>query len=270
MLKVQLQPPERDRYELLKKQVKENEDAMWKWANALAEIKARKLYREDHETFEAFCEAELHWTRQHATKFLGAAVIVAQLPAPERKKVVSVNAANALKRVPPAMRPAVVNAAAKSSGGKPVTEKQVRAATPKSATPPPRKAREAKSKPAAVKDGTGMVIPESLHSLWHRRTEANELVTYLSAIRGKVNRVDDQEKPDALFAEVNFGALKAALDQAFQHLCVAVPFAVCPTCQGKVPENCGTCKGRGFVSEFFWKHCVAEEVREMRAKTIEV
>ena len=69
-----------------------------------------------------------------------------------------------------------------------------------------------------------------------------------------------------LFAEVNFSSALSQLDQAFTDVKTAKPFAVCPSCQGQVPENCTLCRGRGLLSEYRWNTCVTREHKEFRTK----
>jgi hypothetical protein len=75
-----------------------------------------------------------------------------------------------------------------------------------------------------------------------------------------------QENRDMLFAEVNFSSALSQLDQAWTDVKTAKPFAVCPSCQGQVPENCTLCRGRGLLSEYRWNTCVTREHKEFRLK----
>ena len=70
---------------------------------ALAEIRARKLYRASHDTFERYCRERWGFTRQRARQFMDAAavttiVVKADLPAPT-------NEAQARELVPLRRRP---------------------------------------------------------------------------------------------------------------------------------------------------------------------
>ena len=71
---------------------------------------------------------------------------------------------------------------------------------------------------------------------------------------------------DMLFGEVNFSSALSQLDQAWTDIKTAKPFAVCPTCQGQLPENCTLCRGRGLISEHRWNTCVTREDKEFRAR----
>lgn len=69
-----------------------------------------------------------------------------------------------------------------------------------------------------------------------------------------------------LFAEVNFSSALSQLDQAWTDVKTAKPFAVCPTCQGQLPDKCTLCRGRGLISEYRWNTCVTREHKEFRFK----
>ena len=75
-----------------------------------------------------------------------------------------------------------------------------------------------------------------------------------------------QENNDKLFAEVNYSSALSQLDQAWTDIKTAKPFAVCPTCQGQLPDKCTLCKGRGLISEHRWNTCVTREDKEFRFK----
>jgi hypothetical protein len=120
-------------------------------------------------------------------------------------------------------------------------------------TPPP---------PGWVVDGTGWPIPTQLIPLWQRASEVQELLTILSRVKGTLRSA--QENRDTLFAEVNFSSALSQLDQAWTDVKTAKPFAVCPTCQGQVPDQCTLCRGRGLISEYRWNTCVTREDKEFR------
>lgn len=118
--------------------------------------------------------------------------------------------------------------------------------------------------PSQVLDGTGWPIPTHLIPLWQRMGEVQEMLTALSRVKGALRAA--QENKDTLFAEVNFSSALSQLDQAWTDLKTAKPFAVCPTCQGQLPDHCTLCKGRGLISEHRWNTCVTREDKEFREK----
>ena len=124
------------------------------------------------------------------------------------------------------------------------------------ATPPP--------PPSQVLDATGWPIPTQLIPLWQRANEVQEMLTVLSRVKGALRSAQDNR--DLLFAEVNFSSALSQLDQAWYDIKTAKPFAVCPTCQGQLPEKCTLCKGRGLISEHRWNTCVTREDKEFREK----
>ena len=118
--------------------------------------------------------------------------------------------------------------------------------------------------PAQMLDGTGWPIPTHLIPLWQRTDEVQEMLTTLSRVKGALRAA--QENKDKLFTEVNFSSALSQLDQAWTDIKTAKPFAVCPTCQGQLPDNCTLCRGRGLISEHRWNACVTREDKEFRTK----
>ena len=118
--------------------------------------------------------------------------------------------------------------------------------------------------PSQVLDGTGWPIPTQLIPLWQRADEVQEMLTAISRVKGALRAA--QEDKDKLFAEVNFSSALSQLDQAWTDIKTAKPFAVCPTCQGQLPDRCTLCRGRGLISEHRWNTCVTREDKEFRAR----
>ncbi len=118
--------------------------------------------------------------------------------------------------------------------------------------------------PKSPVDATGWPIPTQLIPLWQRTDEVQEMLTALSRVKGALRAA--QENKDKLFAEVNFSSALSQLDQAWTDIKTAKPFAVCPTCQGQLPDQCTLCKGRGLISEHRWNTCVTREDKEFRAR----
>ena len=118
--------------------------------------------------------------------------------------------------------------------------------------------------PSQILDGTGWPIPTQLIPLWQRTDEVQEMLTTLSRVKGALRTA--QENKDKLFAEVNYSSALSQLDQAWTDIKTAKPFAVCPTCQGQLPDKCTLCRGRGLISEHRWNTCVTREDKEFRFK----
>jgi ParB-like chromosome segregation protein Spo0J len=153
------------------------------------------------------------------------------------------------RRLPPVPTRPTEPVAAESEGAS--ADQQTAAPT----VPPP---------PAQVVDGTGWPVPTHLIPLWQRGGEVQEMLTALSRIRGALRRA--QETQDMLYAEVSYSNAMVELDRAWNEIKAAKPFAVCPTCQGQVADNCAFCRGRGFVSEFRWDRCTTREDKELRVR----
>lgn len=118
--------------------------------------------------------------------------------------------------------------------------------------------------PSRVLDGTGWAIPTQLIPLWQRAGEVQEMLTTLSRVKSALRTA--QANNDSLFAEVNYSSALSQLDQAWTDIKTAKPFAVCPTCQGQLPDKCTLCRGRGLISEHRWNTCVTREDKEFRFK----
>lgn len=87
----------------------------------------------------------------------------------------------------------------------------------------------------------------------------------------KLVKDDKSADPDVLvYAQIiNSSSVLASHDLAHANLMVLLPYAGCPTCEGKTPDKCELCKGGGFLSEFHWKVCVSEDAKAMRQKAID-
>ena len=154
-------------------------------------------------------------------------------------------------RLPP---PPIQPSGAQTPAGGSATGKPATTAAPTLPPPPP----------SQVLDGTGWPIPTQLIPLWQRTNEVQEMLTTLSKVKGALRTA--QENKDKLFTEVNFSSALSQLDQAWADVKTAKPFAVCPTCQGQLPDQCTLCRGRGLISEHRWKACVTREDKEFRLR----
>lgn len=127
-------------------------------------------------------------------------------------------------------------------------------------------ARETKAKAAAKEqhfDKTGYPIPEGIWEDWQRAEGFGEALKEISRIKLLVST--GLEEGDVIYRELNQGAV-SMLKNVYGELKCVIPYAVCSTCQGKLPQSCALCKGRGFLSDFAWHQFVSAEAREMRAK----
>lgn len=104
-------------------------------------------------------------------------------------------------------------------------------------------------KPTVFLDKVGRPIPDSILILWkHAHETGTRLRSAISAIKCELEKGIGHDK---IFAELINSVISDA-EALHYSLSQIVPFAVCPTCQGKLPERCTTCRHRGFISKFYW------------------
>lgn len=243
----------------LKNIVSRNLSATIDAGRALKEIKDRELWKEEGaQSFQQFCIDNWGVSKQRAYQLMDSADIVAQLPPEQSTAVDSERAARELKKAPPEARAEIVKQVqAKGAVTGPAVKKAVKEATaPK------------------LFDRTGFEIPQPspASTTWLRMDEIQEMLTALSKIKGRVERGCSPGNPkdaDPVYTEINFSAFINDLQSTYALLKVALPYAVCPTCQGRVLSPCTTCNGRGMISEFYWKHKVPEKTKEIREKAVE-
>jgi len=113
-------------------------------------------------------------------------------------------------------------------------------------------------------DGVGRRIPEHLVELWGRGQEVQDMLTALSRVRVAIRKAQDTEDP--LFTAVPYSAALAHLDQAYDCVQVAKPYAVCAFCQG---QGCKACGQRGLLGKFRWDTTVPREHKEAVARMVE-
>ena len=271
----------------LEKVIKDGQQAFIEVGTALAVIRDEKLYRADYKSFAEYLDQVWQLGRAHGYRLIDASE-AAKCLTNETKAKVNLAAATALSKVPPPKRHGIVSKIV--SAGQKVTA----AAVSKMAPKPPRKST------TQLLDGTGLEIPPEALSLWNRSGEAQALLSKISEIRGVVKRAQGYEgdicpncakvsksgniernrsgcsscnngmvniiDPDILFAEVDFTDDLAHLNQLYLDLQRAKPYAVCPSCDGIKPDGCLTCKGRGWLSEFYWTHNIPQETKDLTGR----
>lgn len=222
---------------------------------ALAEIRDMRLYRREYGSFSEYCRQKWGWSKSYAYDIIQSAEVVKQLPEKVSAIADTESKVRELRKAPVEQRAAILEAVA--AEGKPVTAAAIkRHLPPVPGTPPP--------PPPPVVDGTGWPIPTHLIPLWLRTDEVQEMLTTLSRVKGALRNA--QENKDKLFTEVNFSSALSHLDQVWSDVKTAKPYAVCPACQGQLPDQCTLCRGRGLLSEHRWNACVTREDKEFRAK----
>ena len=235
---------------------------------ALAEIRDLRLYRREYAGFEAYCREKWGWSKPYCTQLITAAAVVEALPASKQVAIATESQARELAKAAPGERAGIVQAIVDE--GKTVTAAAIKRHLP----PPPTARGDARPTsppvaspappPAAVLDATGWPIPTQLIPLWLRSDDVQEMLTTLSRVKGALRTA--QENKDKLFTEVNFSSALSHLDQVWADVKTAKPFAVCPACQGQVPDQCTLCRGRGLLSEHRWNTCVTREDKEFRVR----
>jgi hypothetical protein len=101
---------------------------------------------------------------------------------------------------------------------------------------------------------------------WKRREEPEDVLYHISKARAAVK--DLQDSKDPMWAEVNSNSVYADLCNAYRNFKLAVPYAVCPACQGQAPATCTLCGGRGLISKFRYDTAVPQELKTIREKAI--
>ncbi len=116
--------------------------------------------------------------------------------------------------------------------------------------------------PAIIKDSLGITVPAKALTIWNRGGEILEMMKQLSDIKCSIEKA--QKAGDKLFVEVDNSTL-ADLMLCREGISYALPFTVCPTCNGQLIEKCALCRGRGVVSKRLYG-TVPAEIRAMREK----
>lgn len=257
-------------------------------ARLMEEAHRLKIWESKYDSFADFCELECGITRQWAYDLMLTAKTVREiqgvvlddsgfpdLQSLTSQKVAQINPKHvrALNGLSPAQKAKVLADTLRVTGGRMPTPEAVkkradidRQTTVRPVNPDAYTSRPttAQAKPQIELDKTGWPIPEKLLPIWNRMQEVQDLITHLSRVKGAL--VAAQEDKDVMFVEVNFSSAIADLTNAFTTISRAKPYAVCTSCQGRVPDKCTFCHGKGFISEFRWKTSVPQELKTIREK----
>jgi hypothetical protein len=120
-----------------------------------------------------------------------------------------------------------------------------------------------------ILDNSGIAVPATALGFWSRKTEVNEIINAIHAIKRKIEVIP---KEDPLYANVGLSGVVGDLKSAINRLTGAVPAHVCPYCKGAAAtfktvkggtasENCKACRGMGVVSKYFWDTAVPKEMK---------
>lgn len=246
-------------------EIEKDEAGFLRVADNLMEIRERKLYGITADTFEEYIKVRWGWTKQRAYQIIAARKVVDSLPPKSQPVVDSEKKARVLINVPVPQRQTVIREAVREAPNGRPTARHIEEAVQRVAPPPPPQKPPAKE---ILVDETGWEIPDNLEKLWDRIPEVKEKLTNLSSLRGLLRRVKDNR--DVLWRSVNLDSVMMQVDQLFADIKEAIPYAVCPYCQGRAEtaSHCAECKQRGVVSKFFWEHAIPEELKAVRQKSV--
>jgi hypothetical protein len=114
---------------LLEEQIKRGLDTFVEVGEALLEIRDSRLYRIEHETFEAYCREKWGMSRQNAHELIGAALVNENLSGtPDKPKITAVSQARPMTKLEPEQQKEAWNKAVEMAGGEQPTAKIVEAA----------------------------------------------------------------------------------------------------------------------------------------------
>jgi hypothetical protein len=117
--------PESARLAELENRIDKGEKTFVEVGLALSEIRAQRLYRATHPTFEDYCRAKWNFTRQYGNQVIDSAATVKSLPEGLETIVSNFGQARALAKVPEEKRVAVLKAAQKIAAARKLTAKDI-------------------------------------------------------------------------------------------------------------------------------------------------
>jgi hypothetical protein len=124
------------------------------------------------------------------------------------------------------------------------------------------------AKVEALVDANGTEIPRSITKYWMRTSEIKELISIVTEAMKQLKEAEDTE--DAMYQGINMSATLGDLDNARKSIALAIPYCVCPQCQGhpeiQPKKQCRLCGEKGFISKFIWDRAVPEETKAMITK----
>lgn len=250
----------------IESEIENDQAAFLRVADNLIEIRERKLFLITADSFEEYIRIRWGWTKQRAYQIISAKKVVDSLPPNSQLLVDSETKARALAPVPVKRRARVITEAVKSTNGA-VTARDITEAAERVTKPAPIPVTAPEPKKEQLLDATGYPVPDSVIKLFHRSDEVKDVLQRVATLRGMMRRLSEVE--DALWQPVNKSTMGADLNKVYHELKMALPYAVCPHCQGRdeTKSHCTTCKQRGVISEFLWKTAIPEELKAVRAKS---
>lgn len=208
---------------------------------ALFVIKQRKLYRAAFDTFEEYCQERWGWGASRARQICGAVKFWQDNKDKEPPKTER----SARRQIQDAKKTELDN--------EEDTEKSVTGGNALLDAP---NIRNGAPKPAEVrKDKVGRPIPEGILADWDRAheigTKLRSMVSEVKCTLQKGLEAERESDKDIVFRELGNSVISEA-EALHYSLSQIVPYAVCPSCQGKTNRTCQMCRQRGFVSKFYW------------------
>jgi hypothetical protein len=109
----------------------------------------------------------------------------------------------------------------------------------------------------------GFPVPDDIHFLWENISRIQHMIRDLNNISVALKSAEATHDPQ--YREVNMVNAMGCVAQLRAELQRAIPYAVCPACQGRLKATCKLCRGRGAISRFLWESpAVTEGIRRIR------
>lgn len=261
------------RLEKLEATIKSGQQVFVEVGAALTEIRDKKLYRDEFNTFEFYCQSRWGWSRQHASNLIQSSAAVSALPKTLAATVPNEWAARELAKLSPETAKEIVRELKAEKipvSANAISEKAENIA-PSLSTVVDKPKITPVEKPAKTpqrKDHVGFPIPTKILLQWDRAdSEAKGALARISEVIAAVK--DAKESEDVIYGELSkrWQDLLINLENVKSDLKRVVPYAVCTNCQGQIP--CRECFGKGFVSKMFWDESVPQEFKDLRKKSAE-
>jgi len=203
---------------------------------ALTEIRDKRLYREDFNTFEEYTQTRFQIGSSHTYRLIEAAEIKAS---PIGENISNEAQARAIAAVPEEAREEVMAQVVESG---PVTAAAI---TEVAAT----------KDDGIERDQNGLEVPANVRPLWDKAySESRDMLFAYSSLRNKFKKAVKEK--DSIFCEISHSENIGLLNTLYANAKLIAPYALCSKCKGEQDlgwSNCDLCHARGFLSQFAWK-----------------
>lgn len=227
-------------YSRLKKIATGNLDAVMEWSHAVREIKERHLWKQEFDTWTEFCRVALKRSDGYVRLLLqGEELARSDRLLVEMGEKKEEDSAILQAKTVTDIKKAVKETVSERNENKADTNKD-----------------KQDSSPLEPRDNLGVVIPERCRPLWERNDEVIGLIHQLQSVKRVLDKVQADGK-DPLWSEVKTQDAILEIRNAIRQLKNAVPYAVCPYCQGELTKTCSFCYHRGLVSQ--WRLDTADQ-----------